>query len=85
MTVIYIPFTQAQDGADREGRLASSPYETMQYFVFCIISYIVSPENLKCYYIQPEITIGYQSDVNLPTLRPGIRLSRSQSIVHITT
>lgn len=40
----------------------------MQLFVFlCIISDILSPENLKCYYIQPGRTIGNKSDVNLPT------------------
>ena len=50
----------------------------------CIISYIVSSENLKCYYIQPGRTIGYQRDVNLPAqpvLQPGIRLSQSESFV----
>uniref|UniRef100_A0AAZ3QVE9 UBC core domain-containing protein n=1 Tax=Oncorhynchus tshawytscha TaxID=74940 RepID=A0AAZ3QVE9_ONCTS len=35
--------------------------------------------NLKFYYIQPGSTIGYKSNVNLPTLRPGIGLSRRRS------
>jgi hypothetical protein len=37
----------------------------------CIIFYIISPEFLGCYYIQP----GYQSGGNsqaLPVLQPGI-------------
>ena len=33
-------------------------------FFKCIISYIASPENLKCYYIHPGRTIGHNSDVN---------------------
>uniref|UniRef100_A0A8C7LHL1 Transposase Tc1-like domain-containing protein n=1 Tax=Oncorhynchus kisutch TaxID=8019 RepID=A0A8C7LHL1_ONCKI len=51
----------------------------------CIISYTVNLGNLKSYYIQPRRTIGYKSNVNLPTLRPGIRLSRSRSSVWTTT
>jgi hypothetical protein len=47
----------------------------MQHLVFfCIISYLVTPGNIKSYYIQPGRTIGYKSNVNLPTVRPGIRL-----------
>jgi hypothetical protein len=38
-------------------------------------------KDLKCYYIQPGRNIGYQRDVNLPALRPGIRLSQSRSFV----
>jgi hypothetical protein len=37
------------------------------------------------YYIQLGGTIGYKSNVNLPTLWPGIRLSRSRSSVWSTT
>jgi hypothetical protein len=41
----------------------------MQYLVLlCIISYIVTSGNLKLYYIQPGGSIGYKSNVNLPTL-----------------
>ena len=41
-----------------------------------VISYIISPERFLCYYTQPEITFGYQSDGNSPALRPGIRLPK---------
>jgi hypothetical protein len=71
--------------AVRDGRLASSPKETMQYFFKYIISYIVTPGNLKFYYILPGRTIGYKSGINLPTLQPGTRLSRSGSSVWTTT
>ena len=58
----------------------------MQYFVFlCVISYIVTPGNLRFYYIQSGETIGYKSNVNSPTLWSGIRLSRSGSSVLHTT
>jgi hypothetical protein len=45
----------------------------VQYFVFLFTSYIVSPENLKCCYIQPGRLldiIGYQRDVKLPAQPP---------------
>ena len=72
-----------QDGANRW----SPPFSLGNYAVIClcIISYIISPENLKCYYIQLGRTIGYKSDVNLSSLRPGIRLSRSGSSVWTST
>ena len=38
------------------------------FFTLCIISYIVTPGNLKSYYIQPGRTVGYKSNVKLPTL-----------------
>ncbi|CDQ56119.1 unnamed protein product [Oncorhynchus mykiss] len=41
--------------------------------------------NLKSYHIQLGGTFGYKSNANLPTLRPGIRLSRSGSSVWTTT
>ena len=60
VTFQFATILKGQDGADREGGLTSSPLETLQYLDFsCIISYIVSPENLQCYYIQPGRTIGY--------------------------
>jgi hypothetical protein len=40
-----------------------------------IKSYIIIPENVLRYHIQPEITSGYQSGDNSPALRPEIRLS----------
>ena len=46
-------------------------------------SAIISPERCWCYYIQPEITLGYQSGGNSPALRPGIRLSQIGSFVRI--
>jgi hypothetical protein len=37
-------------------------------FSLCVISYIISPENVLCYYIQQEITFGYQSGGTSPAL-----------------
>jgi hypothetical protein len=54
------------------------------YVLICIISYIVSPESVVCYYIQPGRTIGYQRDVNLPALQLGIRLSQISAFVCIS-
>ena len=59
-------------------------YAVIIFFFKYLISYIVSPENLKCYYIHLGRTIGYKSDVNLPSIRPG-RLSRSGSFVRTST
>ena len=56
--------------------LASKQPYSFSFFFVCFISYIISPENVLCYGIQPEITFGYQSDGNSPALRPEIRLSR---------
>ena len=55
------------------------------FYFLCISSYLVSPENLKRNYIQSERTIGNKSDVNLPTLQTGIRLSRSGSFARTST
>ena len=48
-------------------------------FVFrWVVSYIISPQDVVCYYIQPGITFGYRSGSNspeLPALRSGIQLS----------
>jgi hypothetical protein len=73
-------FYSIQDGADRDGRLASR-----KHTFFKCISYMFTQGNLKSYYIWPEITIGYKSDFNLPTLRPRIGPSRSKSSVWTTT
>jgi hypothetical protein len=49
VTFLFAMILKGQDGADREGCLTSSPLETLQYLDFsCIVSYIVSPENLQC-------------------------------------
>ena len=44
-------------------------------FFLCVIAYIINPELFGGYYIQLEITFGYQSGGNSPTLHPRIRLS----------
>uniref|UniRef100_A0A4W5PCA0 Immunoglobulin V-set domain-containing protein n=1 Tax=Hucho hucho TaxID=62062 RepID=A0A4W5PCA0_9TELE len=41
-------------------------------FFYGLLLTLLPRGNLKFYYIQPGGIIGYKSNVNLPTLRPGI-------------
>jgi hypothetical protein len=63
--------TVEQDGVDMAA-LGLAPKQPCSMFCCCVISYIISPEHFLCYYIQLEITSGYQSEGNSPALRPGL-------------